>query len=124
MAPNAASGATFTMMCMIPKNTFSPTASAWSTGFPFSPMNETAKAVRMATRRTCRISPLAKASKKDFGMIFRMKSVVLCALPFSANPFPTAGSTGRRFLGNSAPGCQTLTTTSPMISANVETISK
>ena len=70
------------------------------------------------------MSPLAKASTTLVGMMFMMKSVVDTILPGAAYIATLLLSSVLTSTFIPAPGFQTLTTTRPMISAKVLTISK
>src|SRR5574343_1443287 len=78
----------------------------------------------MEKNNTCSMSPLAKASTTLVGMMFITYSVVVCILPGPTYlSIPLVSSVlGSTFMPT--PGCQTLTTTKPMISAIVLTTSK
>ena len=81
--------------------------------------------VSVATSRTWRMSPRAKASTIVVGMMLRRKATVSCACAACA-PYSAAACTsaGVAVMLMPTPGCRTLTTTSPMISASVDTTSK
>ena len=49
-----------------------------------APSAATANAVRIELRRICNKSPVAKASKNERGMMFRVKPTVVVSLAFSA----------------------------------------
>ncbi len=79
IAPNAPSGASFTMMPMMRKKICPAVSMALLTTAAFSPSPVTTQPVRIETRSTCSRSPVAKASKKLFGI-----SAMMCATVESA----------------------------------------
>ena len=81
IAPNAPMGARRVMNHTIPNITRAISLSRFITGRPCSPMRASANPKSNASSSTWRISPSAKALTKVFGIMFRKKPTVLCALP-------------------------------------------
>ncbi|MNW80460.1 hypothetical protein D3C86_95480 [compost metagenome] len=111
------------MMLTMPKMACDSSSISLVTGRPRSPSRDSEKPNRMAISSTCRMSPLAKASTKVFGMMFITKSMVdmpsacvYCAIDLASR---WAGSALKP-----APGLRILATSKPMASAKVETTSK
>ena len=94
------------------------------TGLPRSPSSDSATPNRIAISSTCRMSPLAKASTKVFGMMFSRKSTVLCDLALAVNSAIALVSSVAGSTLKPAPGRTTLATIRPIASAKVETTSK
>ena len=122
MAPKAPTGATFMTMATILKNTCRQPSSTWASGLPLSPRPVRATPKSTLKNTICRMSPWAKASIGLEGTIWVRNSVNVSAWPWAVRL--EASPPAMLVAARPAPGRVTLTTMSPMASANVVTISK
>ena len=124
IAPNAPIGASRMINATTSKSASDVIAMTSTSRATRAPSRSSARPKTTENSRTCRISPRANAPTTVSGMMLRMKSVVLrcCDADVYCETDATSAVAGSN--PTPAPGCSTLTTTSPMVSAAVETTSK
>ena len=115
-------GATFMTMATIRKKTCRVVSSTAARGRPVSPRPVRATPNSTLKNTICRMSPWAKASIALEGTMWVRNSVNVSALPWAVRL--EASPPAMLVAARPAPGRVTLTTMSPMASANVVTISK